>query len=147
MVMSKADWVKIRNNIVFQWSKDNYYAELKDAEILRDQAETAESLSEYIGQYFSNLYVQKEIFKMTDDQIKEEQKQIKKEASKGEEFIGDDIKAQRKGDIEAGEEEAEEPPPEEEAPAKEPPVKKEEPPEKEEPKDKEPPVKKEVPKK
>jgi hypothetical protein len=93
------------------------------------------------------LYVQKEIFKMTDDQIKEEQKQIKKEASKGEEFIGDDIKAQRKGDIEAGEEEAEEPPPEEEAPAKEPPVKKEEPPEKEEPKDKEPPVKKEVPKK
>ena len=146
MVMSKADWNKIRNQIVFQWSKDNYYAELKDAEILRDQAETAEALSEYIGQYFSNLYVQKEIFKMTDDQIKEEQKQIKKEAAAGEEFIGDDIKDQRKGDIAAGEEE-EPPPEEEEEPGAEPPVKKEEPPEKEEPKKKEPPVKKEEPKK
>jgi hypothetical protein len=139
-VMSKADWTKIQNDIVFQWSKDNYYAELKDAEILRDQAETAEAMSEFIGQFFSNQYVQKEIFKMTDDQIKEEQAQIKKEASAGEEFIGDDLKAQRKGDIEAGEEELA---PEEEpaAPEKEAPAPKE--PKEEEPKKKEPPVKKE----
>jgi hypothetical protein len=151
MVMSKKDWNEIRNEIVFDWSQDNYYAELKDAELLRDQAETADALGEYVGKYFSNLYVQKNIFKMSDDEIDEETKQIKKEEGAGEEFVGDDIKDQRQADIDAtapGEgEEEEEPGEEEEPPAKdeekdekEPPVKKEEPKPKDE---KKPPAKKE----
>ena len=44
----------------------------------------ATEIEEFIGKYFSNLYVQKEIFKMTDDDIKEQQKQIKKEEAAGE---------------------------------------------------------------
>jgi hypothetical protein len=143
-VMSKKDWVKIQNQIAFAWSQDNYYAELKDAEILRDQTETAEALGEFIGKYFSNEYVQKNIFKMTDDDIKYEQAQIKKEENKGEEFVGDDIKAQRQADIEATlPEEPEEEPAQPAAKKKEEPKK--EPVKKEEPKKE--PVKKEEPKK
>jgi hypothetical protein len=143
-VMAKKDWNEIRNEIVFIWSQDNYYSELKDAELLRDQAETADALGEYVGKYFSNEFVQKNIFKMTDDQIKEEEKQIKKEADSGEEFVGDDIKDQRQADIDATapEEEEEEEPEAGAPPEKEPPVKKEEEPPKSDEK-KEPPVKKE----
>jgi len=90
-VMSKKDWKEIRNDIYFIWGQDNYYAELKDTEILRDQIETAESMAEFVGKYFSNQYVQKEIFKMTDDEIKEQEKQIAKEEAAGEEFTGDEI--------------------------------------------------------
>ena len=142
MVMAKKDWNEIRNDIVFHWSQDNYYAELKDAELLRDQAETADAVGEYVGKYFSNQFVQKEIFKMTDDQIKEEEKQIKKEEGAGEEFVGDDIAAQRQADIDAtGPEEEEEEP---EAGAEpEPPAPAKEEDDGDEPEKKEPPVKKE----
>jgi hypothetical protein len=144
-VMAKKDWVEIKNDIIFQWSQDNYYAELKDAELLRDQAETAESIGEYVGKYFSNQYVQKNIFKMTDDQIKEEEAQIKKEEASGEEFVGDDIKDQRQADIDATAPPEEEEPGEGEEPAAPEPKKKEEPKEKKVEPDKkqEPPVKKE----
>jgi hypothetical protein len=133
-VMAKKDWNEIRNEVAFSWNEDNYYAELKETELLRDQSETAEALAEYIGKYFSNEYVQKNVFKMTDDEIKAEQKQIKKEEAAGEEFIGDDIKDQRQAEIDATipPEEEEEQPPAAAAPpaAKEPPVKKEVPKEK-----------------
>ena len=89
-VMSKKDWIEIRNDIAFDWQQDNYYAELKDSELLKDQAETAEGMGEFIGKYFSNLWVQKEIFKMTDDEIEEQQKQIAQEEADGEEFAGDE---------------------------------------------------------
>jgi hypothetical protein len=132
-VMTKKDWNEFRNDINFLWNQDSYYSELKDTELLRDQSETAEALAEYVGKYFSNEYVQKNIFKMTDDEIKYEQDQIKKEEDKGEEFVGDDIKAQRQAEIDATippEEEEEAP----EAPAAAPPAaKKEVPPKKEEP--------------
>lgn len=88
-VMSKKDWKEIRNDICFLWGQDNYYAELKDTELLRDQSETADALAEYVGKYFSNQYIQKEVFKMTDDEIKEQEKQIAEEEAAGEEFAGD----------------------------------------------------------
>ena len=89
-VMSKKEWRDIRNDVFFNWQQDNYYDELKDTELLNSQIETAEALGEFVGKYFSNLYVQKEVFKMTDDQIKEEQKQIAEEEKAGEEFAGDE---------------------------------------------------------
>jgi len=83
-IMSKKDWAKIRNDIKFLWQDDSYYAELKETEIMKDRLETAEQIEQFIGKYFSNLYVQKEIFRMTDDDIKEQQDQIKKEEAAGE---------------------------------------------------------------
>jgi hypothetical protein len=99
-VMKKKDWMEIVNDINFDWNEDNYYSELKETELLRDQTETATELGEFIGKYFSNEFVQKNIFKLSDEEIKHEQKQIKKEEKAGEGFVGDDIEAQRKADIE-----------------------------------------------
>lgn len=115
-IMSKKDWAKIRNDIKFLWQNDSYYAELKDTEIMKDRLETATEMEEFIGKYFSNLYVQKEIFRMTDDDIKEQQDQIKKEVDEGE---IDDTPEDEFGDGSPGDSggkptKKEEPPPEEE---------------------------------
>jgi hypothetical protein len=99
-VMQKKDWMEIVNDINFDWNEDNYYSEMANTELMRDQTETADAMGEYVGKYFSNEYVQKNIFKMSDDEIKHEQDQIKKEEKDGEAFVGDDIEAQRKADIE-----------------------------------------------
>lgn len=83
-VMSKAEWRDIRSDVKFTWNQDNYYADLKQSELLKDRIETADAMVEWIGKYFSNEYVQKEVFKMTDDEIKAQQKQIAKEEAAGE---------------------------------------------------------------
>jgi hypothetical protein len=83
-IMSKKEWREVRNQIQYIWQQDNYYAEIKETELMKDRLELATETEEFIGKYFSNLWVQKEIFKMTDDDIKEQQAQIKKEEAAGE---------------------------------------------------------------
>ena len=83
-VMSKAEWIEIRNSVQFTWAQDNYYSDLKETELMKDRIETADAITEWIGKYFSNDYVQKEIFKMTEDEIKDQQKLIAEEEANGE---------------------------------------------------------------
>ncbi len=83
-VMGKKDWIEIRNYIQFNWQQDSYYAELKDTELLKDQIETATEMAEFVGKYFSNQWVRKQIFRQSDDDIKEQDKLISAEESSGE---------------------------------------------------------------
>ena len=83
-VMTKKEWRDIRNQIQYLWQQDNYYAELKETELMKDRLELAGEMEQFIGKYFSNLYLQKEIFKMSDDDIAEHKKQIAKEEAAGE---------------------------------------------------------------
>ncbi len=70
------DWKENRQLINLLWEKDSYFEELKDFEILRGQIELADSLEPYVGKYVSHDTVRKEIFKQSDDTIKNEDKQI-----------------------------------------------------------------------
>ena len=66
-----SDWVNIREDIVVEYSRDNYYAELKDAEILRERIEMVQMLDEYIGTFWSKDWVRRNILKLTDEDIKQ----------------------------------------------------------------------------
>ena len=78
-VITVEDWEEIKDSIVLIWNSDSYFSEVKEAEIQKNRIELAESLNPFIGKYFSHEYIQKNIFKMTDEEIKEETKKINKE--------------------------------------------------------------------
>ena len=59
--------------------KDNYFEELKEAEILREKLSTLRDIEEHIGKYFSREWVVKNVLYINDDENKQMQKQIKKE--------------------------------------------------------------------
>ena len=55
-------------------------------DLLRDRLELLGTIEPYIGMYFSKKYVQKQVFRMSDDEIDSMQKEIDAEpAPEGEE--------------------------------------------------------------
>ena len=78
-IINEEDWFDIKDNLEFIWTKDSHYAELKNNEILRERFEILAGMEEYIGKYISHEWVRKNILHLTDDEIKEIQKQIDKE--------------------------------------------------------------------
>ena len=83
-VISEDDWSEIRDGIRYVYASDAYYTESKEQEILRSRVEVLNGLSNYVGEYFSKEYVQKEILKMREDEINLINKQIEGEAAEGE---------------------------------------------------------------
>jgi hypothetical protein len=78
-VISLKEWDKLKEVITYKFVEDNYYAELKEAEVLKERIMTLESLEPYVGKYFSNDYVRRVILKQSDQDIINITKQIKDE--------------------------------------------------------------------
>jgi hypothetical protein len=82
-VISSEDWRQLSNDIVFDFAIDNYFSELKYAEILTSRVETLSRVEPYVGQYYSKEWVRKNILMQTDDDIREMDKQIAADGSGG----------------------------------------------------------------
>jgi hypothetical protein len=85
-VIVPSDWSTIKSEIMIEFAKDNHYAELKDAEILKERIETLQVLDEYVGTYYSKEWVRKNILRQDDDLIAEIDKQIEAEPSDDDDF-------------------------------------------------------------
>ena len=59
--------------------EDNNFAELKEAELIRERINTVAMVEPFIGKYFSQEWVKKKILYMTDEEIGEMQEQIEEE--------------------------------------------------------------------
>jgi hypothetical protein len=79
-IITEDDWPMIRDQIQYRFASDAYYTESKEQEILRSRIEVLNGMAQYVGQYYSKEYVQKEILKMRDDEIDLIDKQIEGEA-------------------------------------------------------------------
>ena len=87
-IMTQDDWNRIVQDINFDWTKDSYFTELKDSEILKERMEVLQTMDEYIGKYYSIDYIRRHILKQNDEQIKAIDSQIKQEKESGQ--IGDE---------------------------------------------------------
>jgi len=87
-IITKDDWNKFRQDIVFDFIEDNYFSELKESEMYRERFEMLSTLEDYVGKYVSDEWIRKKILKQSDTEIKELDKQISAEKSAG---AGDDI--------------------------------------------------------
>ena len=82
-VMTIEDWTNIKEHIQYSFLKDGYFAELKNAEILRERINLAEQISPYVGKYYSVEYIRKNILRQTDEDIAEIDRQIANEIKTG----------------------------------------------------------------
>lgn len=78
-IINEEDWFEIKDDIDYIWTIDSHFSELKNNEIIRERFEILQSMEEYIGKFISKEWVQKNILKQTDEDIKQMQKQIDKE--------------------------------------------------------------------
>ena len=82
-VMTIEDWSNIKEHIQYSFLKDGYFAELKNAEIMRERINLAEQISPHVGKYFSVEYIRKNVLRQTDEDIAEIDRQIANEIKTG----------------------------------------------------------------
>lgn len=80
-ICSKEEWEKFREEIYYDYKKDNNFEELKEAELLRERLNMLGMIDPYVGRYYSQEWVKKNVLQMTDDEIEEMEKQIESEPS------------------------------------------------------------------
>ena len=76
-IINIKDWKDIRDSIRFDFLEDNHYAELKDAELLTQRVTLLQQIEPFIGRFYSDEWVKRNLLRMTDDQIETMDKQIK----------------------------------------------------------------------
>ena len=68
-VTTEADWEEIKGQINYNFAQDAYYTESKDQELLRSRVELMSQLAEFDGRYVSKSYIQKQVLRLTDEEI------------------------------------------------------------------------------
>ena len=75
-IMKEEDWTKIVQNIYFDYQKDSYFTELKETEIMRERLEMLQSVEPYIGRFYSDGWVRKNILKQSEKEMEEIAKEM-----------------------------------------------------------------------
>ena len=79
-VITKAEWVEMRDKINYDFLEDNYFTELKEGEVLRERLSLLRDVDEYTGKYFSTEWIRTNVLQQTEEDIKDIDKQIEAEA-------------------------------------------------------------------
>jgi hypothetical protein len=74
-VITPEDWPAIKNKLQYVYAQDQYYLEMKEAENLRNRVDVLNQMSPYVGIYYSKDYIRKNVLRLTDDQIKQIEKE------------------------------------------------------------------------
>lgn len=82
-IITDADWNEIKRDIMWNFAEDNTFVESKETELLNNRLNTLNTIDPHVGKYFSKLYVQKKVLRMSDKEIAEEDKQLEKEIAAG----------------------------------------------------------------
>jgi hypothetical protein len=87
-VINIEEWDDMERLIKFNYHKDNYFSELKDAEILSNRVNLLTVMEQggFVGKYYSKEWVKKNILMQSEEDITENRKQMEaeKEESVGE---------------------------------------------------------------
>lgn len=82
-IVTMEEWPEFARAIRYDYSVDNYFAELKETEILRDRVSMLRDIDDYVGKYYSNEWVRKHVLHQTDEEMKEINKQVEAETAAG----------------------------------------------------------------
>jgi len=75
-VITRQEWKEFRNDIKYDFQRDNYYAEIKEQEMVNSRLNILGIVDAYAGKYYSIEWIRKNVLKQNDDEIKEIDKQI-----------------------------------------------------------------------
>jgi hypothetical protein len=80
-IMTIEEWQTITNQVKYDYAKDNYFTELKDAEIIQNRANLLMTFEQggILGKYYSHTWARRQLLKQSDEDIEEQDEQITEE--------------------------------------------------------------------
>jgi len=88
-IVTEDDWKKSKEYVSYDFQKDGHFVELKEAEILRERVNTLEQLDQFVGKYYSEDWIRKNVLRQSEAEIAQMSKEM--EASGGDEDGEDDL--------------------------------------------------------
>ena len=82
-ICTAEEWDIMKENIYYDFIKDNNFTELKDAELMTNRLGLLQTIDPYTGRYFSQLWIQRNVLRLSDDEIEEMDKEIEMEKEQG----------------------------------------------------------------
>ena len=82
-ICTNEEWDEIKEHIYYDFIKDNNFTELKEAELMKERLGLLSQVDPYTGRYFSQAWIQRNVLRLNDDQIKEMQEEIDEEKEAG----------------------------------------------------------------
>jgi hypothetical protein len=75
-MITPEEWDMIKNRIRYKFSQDNYFAELKETEILNNRLAALQQIDPFAGKYYSHDWIRRKVLMQTDEEIQEIDEQI-----------------------------------------------------------------------
>jgi hypothetical protein len=70
-VMTREEWREMKNDIKYDFQRDNYYAEIKEQDMMNNRLAVLGLVDAYVGKYYSVEWIRKNILHQTDEEIRE----------------------------------------------------------------------------
>jgi len=77
------EWEQFKEHVHYNFIKDNNFTELKEAELMTQRLQLLASVDPYTGRYFSQAWIQRNVLRLNDDEIKIMQGEIEEEKEAG----------------------------------------------------------------
>ena len=89
-IVTEDDWKKSKEYISYDFQKDGHFVELKEAEILRERVNSLEQLDQFVGKYYSESWIRKNVLRQSEAEIEQMNNEIQSEGG-GEDGGEDDL--------------------------------------------------------
>ena len=77
-VVSADDWAEVEKKIFVEFTNDNNFVEMRDAELWQNRFGMLNQVAPYVGTYFSADWVKRNILRLTEEEMKEMDKEVEK---------------------------------------------------------------------
>jgi len=79
-IITVDDWKEFNQYIRFDFTEDNFFAELKEIDIMKERIAILKDVDFFAGKYYSHEWIRKNILRQTDDDMEELDAQMEAEA-------------------------------------------------------------------
>jgi hypothetical protein len=70
-VCTRKEWEQMKEEISYDYQSDSHFAELKNAELMKDRLGLLSDIDGYVGKYFSINYIRKNVLHQSEEDIKQ----------------------------------------------------------------------------
>jgi hypothetical protein len=81
-IMTEEDWTALKQDIKIVYNSDNYFWDLKEAEIMAERIKMLSYIEPYKDKYFSTDFIRRKILHQTEEEIRLIDLQIKEDKQK-----------------------------------------------------------------
>jgi hypothetical protein len=82
-ICTKEEWEDFKEDIYYDYKKDNNFTELRDAELLRERLNLLAVVDPYLGRYYSSKWVKKNVLQMSEEEVQRMDEEMAEEEENG----------------------------------------------------------------